>query len=226
MIGDSQHNFTKGKSYLSNLAAFYEGVTAVVVREEQLTLSTWTWVKLLTLSHVQRHGFEGQTTRRMRNCLDSCTQPSFVVSSNSVLVLVSKVEEQPPSLQLLSLPRHCQQGQVNSILMLIPILFLTATFYYCNILLILHPKSHFKIKSQLFTILERLWTVPPDSIYLLLPQSTLGENSVSVVKRAEQGKERYNFLIFVIPFTAFLDELDKSIKICNTPRKTRKQDVS
>lgn len=136
------------------------------------------------------------------------------------------MEEQPPPLQLLSLPGDCQQGQVNSILMLIPILFLTATFYYCNILLIPHPKSNFKIKSQHFIILERLLTAPPDSIYSLIPQSTLGENSVNVVKPTEQGKERYNFPILVIPFTAFLDELHKSIKICKTPWKTRKQNIS
>lgn len=84
----------------------------------------------------------------------ACTLFSFYLQSyslliSSVLVLVSKVEEQPPSLQLMFLPGNCQQGWINTILILIPILFLNTKIYYCNALLILHRKQSFKIKSKL-----------------------------------------------------------------------------
>lgn len=69
---------------------------------------------------------------------------------SSVLVSVSKAEEQPPALQTLSLQGHCQQGRVNTVPMLSPILFLTTKFYYCNILILLHQELNFKMKPQLF----------------------------------------------------------------------------
>lgn len=39
VIGDSQHDFTKGKSCLKNLVTFYNGVTDLVDREEQLDVT-------------------------------------------------------------------------------------------------------------------------------------------------------------------------------------------
>lgn len=56
----------------------------------------------------------------------------------------------PPSLQVLSLPSHCQQGRVNTVLVLILILCLTTEFYYCNILFVLHRKPNLKIKSKFY----------------------------------------------------------------------------
>lgn len=50
------------------------------------------------------------------------------------------------------------------------------------------------------------------SSYILIPQSTVEENSVGIVELTEQGKEMYNFPICAIPFTAFLNETDETIK--------------
>ncbi|PKU45069.1 potassium sodium hyperpolarization-activated cyclic nucleotide-gated channel hypothetical protein [Limosa lapponica baueri] len=48
---DSPHYFTKGKSCLPNLMAFYDDITALVDKE-QLTSSTWTCAVRLTLSRT------------------------------------------------------------------------------------------------------------------------------------------------------------------------------
>ena len=118
VIWENQHGFSKGKSCLTTVVAFHDGLTAPMDMERATDVTCLDFSKAfevvphkILLSKLERYGFDGWTVWWMKNCLQD--QIWRVVVNGSMSDWRSLLSGVPQGAVLLPIPFNILISDIN-----------------------------------------------------------------------------------------------------------------